>query len=46
VGLRFKEIRTALLAVAALLTLYVGVRAYAKRLRGTAEALPEPSDAV
>ena len=41
VNVRFKEVRTALLAVVAILTLYVGIRAYIRRIRETAEPQPE-----
>jgi hypothetical protein len=41
VDVRYREVRTALLAAAAILTFYVGVRAYIRRLRRTAEAKPE-----
>jgi hypothetical protein len=40
-NVRFKEVRTALLAVVAILTLYVGIRAYIRRIRETAEPQAE-----
>jgi hypothetical protein len=38
-----KQIRTAILAVVAILTFYVGIRAYIRRIKKTAGAEPEAS---